>query len=153
MQGDLFQITMASDALKAMQDKLFRGGPSQEPTDNDNQGQPPGLTINIPGKQEASSSVPFPTAPPKMNKSDSSPKAINDRPEDYQPYRERLARQLGQDYKGTERHRLEQDADKDRHWKRWGPYLSNRQWVCYGAFIYASMYSLSVGNGARRLLR
>ncbi|KAF9501663.1 glycoside hydrolase family 63 protein [Pleurotus eryngii] len=120
---------MASDALKAMQEKLFRGGPSQEPTDNDNQGQPPGLTINIPVKQESSSSVPFPTAPPKMYKSDSSPKAINDRPEDYQPYRERLARRLGQEYKGTERHRLQQDEEKDRHWKRWGPYLSDRQWA------------------------
>jgi len=28
----------------------------------------------------------------------------------------------------AERQRLEEDAKRDRNWKRWGPYLSERQW-------------------------
>ncbi|EFP74356.1 uncharacterized protein PGTG_00312 [Puccinia graminis f. sp. tritici CRL 75-36-700-3] len=33
------------------------------------------------------------------------------------------------DYKSVEEQRLEEDAQKGRHWKRWGPYLSERQWA------------------------
>ncbi|POW01560.1 hypothetical protein PSHT_12468 [Puccinia striiformis] len=33
------------------------------------------------------------------------------------------------DYKSVEEQRLEEDAQKRRHWKRWGPYLSERQWA------------------------
>jgi len=33
------------------------------------------------------------------------------------------------DYKSVEEQRLEEDAKKARHWKRWGPYLSERQWA------------------------
>ena len=29
----------------------------------------------------------------------------------------------------AEEHRLEQDAQRARNWKRWGPYLSERQWA------------------------
>ncbi|KAI9600924.1 hypothetical protein H4Q26_000718 [Puccinia striiformis f. sp. tritici PST-130] len=32
-------------------------------------------------------------------------------------------------YKSVEEQRLEEDAQKRRHWKRWGPYLSERQWA------------------------
>ena len=28
----------------------------------------------------------------------------------------------------AEAERLEQDARRERNWKRWGPYLSERQW-------------------------
>ena len=28
----------------------------------------------------------------------------------------------------AERQRLEEDARRDKNWKRWGPYLSERQW-------------------------
>ena len=28
-----------------------------------------------------------------------------------------------------ERRRLEEDASRERHWKRFGPYLSDRQWA------------------------
>jgi hypothetical protein len=30
---------------------------------------------------------------------------------------------------GAERRRLEEDAARERHWKRWGPYLAERQWA------------------------
>ncbi|KIY50404.1 hypothetical protein FISHEDRAFT_39502 [Fistulina hepatica ATCC 64428] len=36
---------------------------------------------------------------------------------------------LGDDYRGAERYRLVQDGQRERHWKRWGPYLSDRQWA------------------------
>ena len=29
---------------------------------------------------------------------------------------------------GAEAERLAQDARRERNWKRWGPYLSERQW-------------------------
>lgn len=32
-------------------------------------------------------------------------------------------------YKSVEEKRLEEDERKEKHWKRWGPYLSERQWV------------------------
>jgi hypothetical protein len=40
-----------------------------------------------------------------------------------------LLRRLGNEYHGAERYRLEADRKKEVHWKRWGPYLSDRQWV------------------------
>lgn len=46
-----------------------------------------------------------------------------------QPLRERLLNTLGNRYTSVEEWRLEQDAKKAAHWKRWGPYLSERQWV------------------------
>ena len=44
-------------------------------------------------------------------------------------YSTKLKAELGGDYQGVERYRLEQDDSRERHWKRWGPYLSERQWV------------------------
>ena len=29
---------------------------------------------------------------------------------------------------GAERKRLAEDARREKNWKRWGPYLSERQW-------------------------
>lgn len=33
------------------------------------------------------------------------------------------------EYKSVEEQRLEEDIAKIKHWKRWGPYLSERQWA------------------------
>ncbi|KDQ21406.1 hypothetical protein BOTBODRAFT_182745 [Botryobasidium botryosum FD-172 SS1] len=44
-------------------------------------------------------------------------------------YRERLGARLGSSYTTVEQYRLEQDEAKARHWKRWGPYVSERQWA------------------------
>ena len=113
---------MASVAKK-VQNRIF--GRSTTPTPDDPQqerGEPglPPLTIEIPG---ASAS----THPRR-----SDPLSARDQPRSAQPvptYRERLAKKLGVEYKGAERHRLEQDDNREKHWKRWGPYLSDRQWV------------------------
>lgn len=109
---------------------------------NVNQG--PGLTLIIP-KPKAP-----PTPLPKKPSSDPSPKAQagekqsnsggdedgvadvvdgEDGGMEYVPFRQRLAEKLGTEYKGAERYRLQQDDQREKHWKRWGPYLSDRQWV------------------------
>jgi len=113
---------MATDAVKRVQDKLFRGGSS---TPDPGQLSSPALTIDIPtGKPPVT-----PTPPPKREKNDSSPKPQVEDTTDSRTYRERLTSALGAEYKGVENYRLVQDGKKEKHWKRWGPYLSDRQWV------------------------
>jgi hypothetical protein len=118
---------MATDALKRVQEKLFRGGSS---TPDPSQPASPALTINIPKLPTT------PTPPPQREKQvDSSPKVPQvEETTDSRTYRERLASALGDQYKGVEKHRLSQDEKKERHWKRWGPYLSDRQWVSIRLF-------------------
>jgi hypothetical protein len=43
-----------------------------------------------------------------------------------------------QAYKSVEELRLEEDGKKEKHWKRWGPYLSERQWVSSDLWILFS---------------
>lgn len=38
------------------------------------------------------------------------------------------------DFKSVEERRLDEDERKEKHWKRWGPYLSERQWVSRNSF-------------------
>ncbi|TFY54194.1 hypothetical protein EVJ58_g9003 [Rhodofomes roseus] len=110
---------------KKIQGKIFRGengkGPQPRSTSD------PALTINIP--KPASSQTASP-APPKMARAEatSSPKQ-EQRDGGTRPFRARLVDQLGDEYKGVERHRLDQDRKHELHWKRWGPYLSDRQWA------------------------
>ncbi|WWC90864.1 uncharacterized protein L201_005801 [Kwoniella dendrophila CBS 6074] len=42
--------------------------------------------------------------------------------------RERLQRSMGPRYRSVEEHRLDQSDRYEVHWKRWGPYVSERQW-------------------------
>jgi hypothetical protein len=117
---------MAS-AAKKIQEKLFGGGSTQNGQQSQDRGDSGGLTINIPKAQKP---PPTPVPPPKSAAKpiiDSGPKTPEDR--DTQTYRQRLAQKLGGEYEGAEKYRLLQDGKKERHWKRWGPYLSDRQWV------------------------
>lgn len=108
------------------------------------------LSIQIPKPDPPSQS----TQPPKLpnaNKSDSSPKPEHAR--DPRSFRERLVEHLGHEYHGAERYRVVQDDNKEVHWKRWGPYLSDRQWVrsasapsCCGR-IYARVASCPPDRG------
>ena len=115
--------------LKKLQAKIFRG--QNDPVDSKDDGKAarpntdsPSLTINIPNPVLNDSSQPAP-APPKNPKADAAP-----RPEQQaRTFRQRLVDSLGADYTGAERFRLDQDDKKECHWKRWGPYLSDRQWV------------------------
>jgi hypothetical protein len=118
---------MASEAVKKVQDILFRGGestmpPTQVAVDSRPEAK---LTIQIPGSV---SSTPQ-KQPPKANKSapDASLKPVDDALP--KTFRQVLQEKIGDQYRGAERFRLAQDGERKKHWKKWGPYLSDRQWV------------------------
>ncbi|KAF5325978.1 hypothetical protein D9611_000442 [Ephemerocybe angulata] len=127
---------MASDAVKKVQERIFGGGgrpaplstedPAIDgipfPTDTPREIPTP-LTINIPKPATPKQQAP----PPRKTATDQSPKNTDEHVP--RAYRLRLAEELGDDYHGAERHRLEQDNKREKHWKRWGPYLSDRQWA------------------------
>lgn len=69
-----------------------------------------------------------PPPPPKRDVKSDSP-AQPEVARDTRTFRERLVEATGSEYRGTERYRVVQDDNKEIHWKRWGPYLSDRQWV------------------------
>lgn len=86
------------------------------------------LTIKIPQPAQPTPTTPAQRPKLRESKADSSPK--NAAEEGLaKSFRERLVEQLGPDYHGAERYRLVQDDNKEMHWKRWGPYVSDRQWV------------------------
>ena len=110
--------------VRNIQQKLFRSEPlaSQSISDPPKPDNP--LTISIP----KTATPPPANPPPKLGK----PPESNTRPtsdENGGLYRDRLGRSLGSAYKTVEHHRLDQDGRRERHWKRWGPYVSDRQWV------------------------
>lgn len=123
-------MAQQSGHLKKLHAKIFRG----QSTDDKEDGKPVrsstdrNLNINIPNPVLTDSSQNGPV-PPKMTKTDTNTTNRDDEDVDGRPFRVRLADKLGPDYHGTERFRLEQDDKRERHWKRWGPYLSDRQWV------------------------
>ncbi|KZT11077.1 uncharacterized protein LAESUDRAFT_363738 [Laetiporus sulphureus 93-53] len=111
---------------KKIQGKIFRGenGVDSDITPSRSSSDPT-LTINIP-KPAATTPAP----PPKLAKAELSSSPNNDEGSaDYKVFRERLAEKLGSDYHGAERYRLDQDRKRELHWKRWGPYVSDRQWA------------------------
>ena len=115
--------------------KLF--GKDKSASDGKTSGSTPDAAAARPGPEvPLSIHIPKPAPPPqqpnpppklKDSKSDSSPKPESTR--ESLSFRERLVEQLGHDYHGAERYRLIQDDNKELHWKRWGPYVSDRQWV------------------------
>ena len=109
---------MATDALKKIQGKLFRGDMTPPPQQEEPRDS--GLAIVIPRPP------PTPVPPPKLS-SNLAQKSSDDIPS--KSYRDRLAQKLAGEYRGAERFRLLQDEKRERHWKKWGPYLSDRQWV------------------------
>lgn len=115
------------------------------------------LTIHIPKPVPPSQPAP----PPKLkdSKPDSSPRPEQAR--DPRSFRERLVERLSHEYHGAERYRLVQDDNKELHWKRWGPYVSDRQWVslpplypsrprytpCRDRFTHAGLARVRLGTG------
>lgn len=121
-----------ANAARKVQERIFGKNTTSKLSDNEEPSPSisqeridPPLSINIPKPQTT------PTQAPR--KSTESPRP--DRGEadattpPLQPFRERVAAKLGSEYKGAEKYRLEQDDKREKHWKRWGPYLSDRQWV------------------------
>lgn len=149
-----------ANAARKVQERIFGTSssstdPANPATPSLNRSDPPTpLTINIP-KPSPNKTPTQP--PPRKPTNSSSPKPENPSPAKHidglgisqnddtsyyvQPapgtpppqasYRERLAQKLGNEYKGAEKHRLQQDDNREKHWKRWGPYLSDRQWVLF----------------------
>jgi hypothetical protein len=126
-----FNRDMAAESIRKVQDILFRGGlatpspPGSRPDSvSVSETRPdPGLTIQIPNSVAATpQKAPFKT----HSRRGSSESLSNSKP---QSYRELLKQKLGDKYRGAERFRLEEDGSKKKHWKRWGPYVSDRQWV------------------------
>lgn len=115
---------MSSDSIKTLQQKLFRGAEDAngiQQTDS----RDPGLTIQIPKPEVAPLAL---KPPPKTSKAASGDSKIQQNGQT-KNYRQRLSESLGVDYHGVEKYRLLQDENRERHWKRWGPYLSDRQWA------------------------
>lgn len=112
--------------------KLFGGG--DKANGNDDAPAVSRSTSDVPLTIQIPKPPPSQPAPPKnkADRSDSSPRpATGAEPvqREQKCFRERLVNKLGADYHGAERFRLVQDGNKELHWKRWGPYLSDRQWV------------------------
>ncbi|KAH9855191.1 Six-hairpin glycosidase-like protein [Lenzites betulinus] len=126
---------MSQTPLKKLQAKIFRGQNGEDgKNDAPKESKPtrstsdPSLTINIPNPVLTDTAQPG-HHPPKMTKTESSsPKDANEAPPT-DPFRQRLIEKMGSKYHGAERFRLDQDEEKKLHWKRWGPYLSDRQWA------------------------
>lgn len=128
-------------STKRIQGKLFRGESSGDPVvpDPTRSAAPEiaTLTIDIP----KIAPPPKPILPPKA-----APKQEDAEPGSdgryTVPFRIRLLKRLGDKYVGAEKYRLDQDAKKEAHWKRWGPYLSDRQWVSVSRVrIYSPLIS------------
>jgi hypothetical protein len=119
------QPSMASESIKKVQGKLFRGGSDDFDIHRPESLPKPGdrLTIDIPKPPSP------PDQPPKMSKRLSDPPEGSSNDATIKSYRSRLAEALGIEYNGAEKFRLLQDGERKRHWKKWGPYLSDRQWV------------------------
>lgn len=118
----------STEDLAEVDQHPFPAGSNAEPVD-----QPASLTIDIP--KDPNTPTPMP-----QRKNTDSPNSDHDigpgsKTPPLKTYRERLAEKLGDAYKGAEKYRLLQDNDRERHWKRWGPYLSDRQWVCVQQFL------------------
>jgi len=127
-------------SAKNIQAKVFGGQDSSNAPPSPANGSPqppdgPQLSINIP-------------KPPPFKVNPQKPRPPQDEPLKHKAssgdihrksegtYREHLLKKLGTKYDGVERYRLEQDEERKRHWKRWGPYLSERQWVRFSPSCY-----------------
>jgi tetratricopeptide (TPR) repeat protein len=66
----------------------------------------------------------------------------------HKAFRTTLQERLGDEYCGAERYRLEEDKNRGKHWKKWGPYISDRQWVRVSLF-YRCLISLDQAQGNR----
>jgi hypothetical protein len=153
---------MASNAIRKVQDKLFRGNRSDDPAppptppkqENEDRAELPSLTINIPKPPPLQEK---PQPPPKLGKLATEPLSNGaDEADVYTQYRQRLAQKLGGEYQGAEKYRLQQADKREKHWKRWGPYLSDRQWasnILRSIFDWMLTRPLLVGHRTRGLLR
>ena len=120
---------------KEIQAKVFRG---QGSSPSSTRSPTPGVTPPSSESPSLSIRIPKTTPPPSSKDNNGSSKAkiqprsslsSTEKSRQSTTFQERLLKKLGTRYDGVERYRLEEDERKDKHWKRWGPYLSERQWA------------------------
>ncbi|KAI0030763.1 Six-hairpin glycosidase-like protein [Vararia minispora EC-137] len=120
-------------AVRNIQQKLFHGAASPNADVPSRSISDLSLTIDIPRSSPAPPQTSNLKLPSKLSRPADETVTGNTNGEqterEARPYRERLQAKLGADYQGVERYRLDQDTRRERHWKRWGPYLSDRQWA------------------------
>lgn len=111
--------------IRSIQQKLFRSDANNPQNSSDPPKSDNPLTISIPKP-----ATPPSTLPPKAGKPVPEAKGSPTQKEQAAPsYRDRIRERLGTSYKNVEQYRLDQDGKRERHWKRWGPYVSDRQWA------------------------
>jgi hypothetical protein len=133
--------------VRSIQQKLFRSESQNLQNTSDLPKPDNPLTISIP-----KTVTPPPNLPSKAGKpqeSNASPTSNGNAPG---LYRDKIRQKLGSDYKTVEQYRLDQDNKRERHWKRWGPYVSDRQWVCHILSLTPSfVFIISPGDRQGRL--
>lgn len=128
--------------VRSIQQKLFRTDSHGPPDISDPPKPDNPLTISIPKPATPPSTIP-PKAAKPTPEAKGSPAQNEQAP---QSYRDRLRQRLGTAYKTVEQYRLDQDDKRERHWKRWGPYVSDRQWVWFTS-IPAKTFALTSSLG------
>jgi hypothetical protein len=88
--------------------------------------QMPQLTVNGHGPTHTFGALNSPRAATNGTKEKD---YANSEREEVATAREKYRAKLGIEYKSVEHARLQEDEAKEVYWKRWGPYLSERQWV------------------------
>ncbi|EIW83007.1 glycoside hydrolase family 63 protein [Coniophora puteana RWD-64-598 SS2] len=125
--------------VKSLQERIFKAagagpstpqnvkktGPSPPPSLDTRPSDSAGLTIQIPKPSQPNST----SVQPKTNTQKPPTVSPSGASAQQKPYRARLKELQPEAYQGAEKYRLEQDENRKRHWKRWGPYLSDRQWA------------------------
>jgi hypothetical protein len=137
---------MASESVKKVQEILFRGGRSNSgPSTSPQNSAPesPALTIQIPDSI-APRSKSTQLKPHKRSTDD-----LHDQKKT-ETHRAALRAQLKENYHGAERYRLEQDKKREKHWKKWGPYVSDRQWVSSQNFGRSTVFEKANRDDAGR---
>ncbi|ODN78976.1 hypothetical protein L202_04489 [Cryptococcus amylolentus CBS 6039] len=128
---------------KKLQNKLFSATkPAQDsPEQADSGTSTPvpaeSLKINIPAPPGAQANLPKrPSSQQGQDANEATtPKGGSDtdtpgtQGQEHKSLRDRLHAQLGPKYHSVEEHRLQQSDKYEVHWKRWGPYVSERQWA------------------------
>jgi hypothetical protein len=122
----LFLSLIMATNVRSIQQKLFRSESQSLQSTSDPPKLDSPLSISIPKTVTPPPSLPSKAGKPKESKA--SPASNGNAAGSY---RDRIRQKLGSDYKTVEEYRLDQDNKRERHWKRWGPYVSDRQWVCH----------------------
>lgn len=118
----------------AAESQRAKDGPSSLPK---RPSLPSTTEVSAPESIKSSPKTGTPTDEANKNVDDAEPRtagvseADTPRNRDEETLRDKLMRSMGPRYTSVEEFRLDQAEHYEKHWRRWGPYLSERQWVSY----------------------